>query len=212
LSLIATLLPMAIAMAEDRGSGERMADAMTRMMEAFGFTDAEDAAPMSPGIPSPQSPSGPMADVMPDWSGVMPPGAPAAATWPGRFGDPMWEFGLPKPFNRFSEAMGEWRPTPLDGLWEGRDGGLLIVRGYRFRLYQPNAGYIDGMIQQRGDRIALYNPATDSARPYDFALHRGRLVLRDAEGSIFLYRRLWMEEEGPNDPFKQSPPTADAPK
>jgi hypothetical protein len=87
-----------------------------------------------------------------------------------------------------------WTLTTLEGIWESRDGGLLIVHGARFRLYQPCAGSIDGLIQQRNQRIALYNPENDYIRPYDYAQFEGRLVLRDPEGTLFLYRRLWQDQ------------------
>ena len=92
-----------------------------------------------------------------------------------------------------------WQRTSLDGIWEDRDGGLLIVQAHRFRLYSPHGGYIDGLIQQRGDRLAMYDPERDIARPYEFAEHQGRLVMRDAAGQVYLYRRLWLDDTGWND-------------
>jgi hypothetical protein len=82
----------------------------------------------------------------------------------------------------------------LEGVWEGREGGLLIVQGHRFRLYSPHGGFVDGLIQQRDDRIALYDQGSETARPYEFAEQQGRLVLRDADGRVYLYRRLWLDE------------------
>ena len=83
----------------------------------------------------------------------------------------------------------------LDGVWEGRNGELLIVQGSRFRIYPGSAGYVDGYIQLRGDRLALYSPSDESARPFEFAESEGRLALRDAQGQLCLYRRLWLESE-----------------
>lgn len=88
--------------------------------------------------------------------------------------------------------------TALEGIWEGRDGGLLIVQGHRFRVQSAQGGYVEGLFQQRGDRIAMYDPGSDSVRPYEFAEQDGRLVLRDPAGSVYLYRRLWL---GLPDPF-----------
>ncbi|WP_328987817.1 hypothetical protein [Thiorhodovibrio winogradskyi] len=185
------------AMAEDgRGGTERMAEAMTRMMEAFGFGDSWS--------PSDSQPGQGLDDAMPDMMN------PRGVGWAAGFGDPVREFGLPGPLQQFGRALGALQPTSLDGIWEGRDGGLLIVRGSRFRLYQLNAGFIDGLIQERGQRIALYDPNTDSARPYEFALQSGRLALRDAAGKVYLYRRLWLEKDLPNDSFSQPGPATDA--
>ena len=195
LSLIAGLLLAQPAIADDGLSGERMANAMARMMEAFGFGASGDSSSANPG----QAMPGMMNPQTNGWS----------SAWTGGFGDPVREFGLPQPLQALGSKLGAWQPTALDGVWEGRGGGLLIVRNYRFRLYQPNAGYIDGLIQARGQRIALYNPATKSARPYEFALQGGRLALRDAEGRLILYRRLWLEKDLPGDPFNQQAPAAD---
>lgn len=197
LGLIASLAAIRPAMAADeRATGERMADAMTRMMDAMGLSESADA---SMGH-TPQA----MRDAMPAW--------PWGESWSGGFGDPVRAFGLPKSLQDYGGAARPWQATTLNGIWEGRNGGLLIVRGYRFRLYQPNAGYIDGLIQQRGDRIALYDPATNSAQPYEFALHRGRLAVRDAAGKLFLYRRLWLEQDAAGHGFSQESPAAAAGK
>ncbi len=177
--------------ADQRGAGEVMADAMTRMMDAMGFSPS--------GERGANSLSGVM-DSVPGQSQAQSQAQGFAKALPGHFGHPLWEFGLPEAYRSFSAEPGAWRPTPFDGIWEERAGGLLIVRGRRFRLYQPNAGYVDGLIQQRGNRVALYNPATQAARPYEFALHQSRLALRDPAGTLFLYRRLWMEQEDSADP------------
>lgn len=197
LMLAVTIAPPALA-EDGRGSGERMAEAMTRMMEAFGFGDSWN--------PSDSQPGQGLNDAMP---GMM---NPRGGSWASGFGDPVREFGLPGPLQQFGRALGALQPTRLDGIWEGRDGGLLIVRGSRFRLYQFNAGFIDGLIQERGQRIALYDPNTNSARPYEFALQSGRLALRDAAGKVYLYRRLWLENDLPNDSFSPPDPATDAQK
>jgi hypothetical protein len=93
-------------------------------------------------------------------------------------------------------GMRGFSPTTLDGVWEGRDGGLLVIQGHRFRLQSARGGHVEGLIQQRGNRLALYEPASEVARPYEFIEEQGRLILRDAEGQIYLYRRLWLEEDG----------------
>lgn len=199
--------PIAPAIAEERRStGEAMAEAMTRMMDAMGLTGEE-----SPGDALSQGMREPLSPDSPGWSVMMGRDNPMTDTLREGFGDSMRQFGMPGA-DRWLDAPGSpWRRTRLDGIWEGSNGGLLIVRGYRFRLYQPNAGYIDGLIQQRGERLAMYNPANDTAHPYEFALDRGRLVLRDAAGTLFLYRRLWLEDNPPGAPFNPSQ-AEDAPK
>lgn len=178
----ATALPSAAATAD----GVRVfAEAMARMMDAMGMLGDGGDAPMPlppaamPGVGAPMG-----MEQMP-WSGV--PGA-NPSDWSA------WMQQLPG-MVQLPNAPG-WQRTSLDGLWEGRDGGLLIVQAHRFRLYARRGDYIEGLIQQRGDRIALYDAEHDLARPYEFAQHQGRLVLRDPAGQVYLYRRLWLEEIG----------------
>lgn len=208
LLVVLSLGPLLVLAAEERQAGEVMADAMTRMMEVMGFGESD-----SPGEAVGDAMRGrmPMSPDTYGLQGMMPDGAPFGYAWPGNFGNPLWTFGFPEGFDpgdfrpenfrRFGDRApwAQWRPTTLDGVWEGRDGGLFIVQNYRFRLYKPGYGHIDGMIQQRGDRLALYNPATRTARPYEVAQFRGRLVLRDADGQLLLYRRLWLEQDAATD-------------
>lgn len=88
-----------------------------------------------------------------------------------------------------------WSGTGLQGIWEGRNGELLIVQGNRFRLYPGNAGYLDGYMQLSGDRLALYNPQDAHTQPFEYAESDGRLVLRDGAGQIYLYRRLQLDRD-----------------
>jgi hypothetical protein len=175
--LLLPLLPLCLFLAatpcgaQTEGAREAMANAMARMMEAMGFLgDGGGGA-----VPGPLSTPMQAADQARSMMEQMP-GGEALQALPGLDG---------------------WRGTSLDGVWEGRDGGLLIVEGPRFRLYAPNHAHIDGLIQQRNDRIAIYTPNDDVARPYQFAEQQGRLVLRDASGQIYLYRRLWLDQPLP---------------
>lgn len=191
------------------GTREAMADAMAKMMEAMGMLDNGPAtsAPMAP----PFGPSG--------WTpGFGSFGMPGTSPWNMPFQDPSGAMSKGgEMMNQFSQRMpipGDytgkqgfpWIPTRLDGVWEGRSGELLIVQGNRFRIYPGTAGFVDGYIQTRGDRLAMYSPADDSARPFEFAESEGRLVLRDVAGQLFLYRRLWLDET------QSGTDTASAPK
>ncbi|WP_295543460.1 hypothetical protein [uncultured Thiohalocapsa sp.] len=183
--LLALPAPQPALGADVSASARVFAEAMARMMDAMGlFGDVDVPAPGAGAMPGFGSPFG--MGQMP-MSG-MPDGMPDMGAWmqqmPGMVQLP---------------SMPGWRRTSLDGVWEGRDGGLLIVQAHRFRLYAPHGDYVEGLIQQRGDRIALYDPEHDVARPYEFAQHQGRLVLRDPSGQVYLYRRLWHDDIGYGD-------------
>ncbi len=145
-----------------------MLDAMTRMMEAMGMVNAPEPAPADPAGDH-------------NWPWLLP------------FGDPIQTFSFPKPQAQL-RLPGSKSGHVLDGLWEDREQGLLIIHGSRFRICQPRSGSIDGIIEQRDNRVILYNPNNRQARLYEFALFEGRLVLRDPEGQLLLYRRLWLDE------------------
>jgi len=162
------------------------AEAMARMMDAMGLTGDGGGGPAPPAGAFPGF--GPSFGA-PFGMGQMP--------WSGMPGSDMPNWGAwMQQIPGMVQLPQGWRRTSLDGIWEGREGGLLIVQAHRFRLYSRHGDYIDGLIQQHGDRIALYDPEHDVARPYEFAEHQGRLVLRDATGQVYLYRRLWLDDMG----------------
>lgn len=183
---------------------KRMAEAMLDMMDAMGFIDDHKPGaylPMNPAnLGVPNMPSG-MGDFSIDAFGLntlgQQPGSPMQTNPAQTLGvDQMpWSLQGIQQMPQIPGLPTGWRRTALEGIWEGREGGLLIVQAHRFRLYSPAGGYIEGLIQQRGDRVALYEPRQQLARPYEFAQHQGRLVLRDAEGQVYLYRRLWFEPD-----------------
>jgi len=172
------------------GTREMMADVMARMMEAMGLFG-------SAGVGSGMSP---MAMAGPNW-GLGPGGfgPPGGMPWGSAMPSPQSGLGqMMRPFTSgtFPGAAGfPWSGGPLEGIWEGRNGELLIVQGNRFRLYPGESGYLDGYLQVSGDRLALYNPSDAQARPFEFAEAEGRLVLRDQAGQLYLYRRLFLDPE-----------------
>jgi len=174
-----------------------MVEAMVKMMQAMGVFDPSSL----PSMPMGTVPVDPYA-----WNpGVSSFGMPGASAWSGAVQDPsaamekggdmVKQFSdgmrMPKDIGTglFPGSLG----TPLEGIWEGRGGELLIVQGNRFRIYPGNAGYIDGYFQLRGERLAMYNPKNANIRPFEYAESEGRLVLRDEAGTLYLYRRLWLE-------------------
>ncbi len=194
LALLALLAGTVPAAAEDVSAAPRaaMAEAMAKMMEAMGF--------LGPALP------GSMPSPVP---GVMPGMLPSPLTGMPGAADPktLMDQGMEKggaALQQMTESM-KMPDTPasfmpwgtssrLEGVWEGRNGELLIVQGNRFRIYPGASHYVDGYIQLQGDRLALYNPGNEHIRPFEFAESEGRLALRDPAGTLFLYRRLWLEQ------------------
>jgi hypothetical protein len=175
------------------GAADAMAEALARMMQARGMLNVPAAPSMSP-----------MAYMMPGMgsfgSGEMPWSQMPWGQVPGygAFTDPIKAFGMPGAWQQMPMGMnwpwGGAAGNALDGIWEGRDGGLFIVRGQRFRLQAAQGGHIEGLVQRSGDRLALYEPSSESVKAYEIAMQQGRMVLRDERGQTYLYRRLWLDE------------------
>lgn len=195
------------AAADDTRSA--MADAMVRMMEAMGLFGSTAGSFSG----NPQGGPNPMG--MPGWSSGMPgmpgmpgmsgmptvPGMPGAGAMPTPFSgaapmDPSKQMDqMGQMMERFSSGAPAgggvaWSAGPLEGIWEGSDDGLLIVQGERYRLYAPLSGFIEGDIRVRGERVELSNQRESFTQQFEYALDQGRLVLRDQQGQIYLYRRL----------------------
>jgi len=194
--LVSLLVYLCIActagMPVQAGTRETMADAMARMMEAMGLFEPSGVGSMPMGLPFGAY----------GWTPGLG-GMPGTSPWGMPMQDPSGTFGKgSEMMKRFSRGMTmpggsgmlPWMAAPLDGFWEGRNGELLIVQGNRFRIYPGNAGYVDGYLKLSGDRLAMYSPTDESARPFEYAESEGRLVLRDGAGQLYLYRRLWLDD------------------
>ena len=200
LSLFLLCLPG--ARADSGASRQAMADAMARMMEAMGFlgSGASTANSMArgqmPGMPSPFGMPG-LGMGMPGMpSGGMPFSGGNQMDQAGRMGSTMMD-----QFSQTVPGMGQmpnmpWSGSALEGVWEVAGGGLLIVQGGNYRLYAPDGGYVDGTLQISGNRLQMANTRAGLVLQFDYALDQGRLVMRDQNGQVYLYRRLVLKGEG----------------
>ena len=181
-----------------------MAEAMSRMMQAMGSTSNKNNG-NGPGWPMQSAGQGfPGMGMMP--YGTMMPGM---TNWNMPFQGPTQMFGMHDKMDQLGHQLpsdhrqmqNPWfkepSKSPFEGTWEGANGKLVIVPGDRFRIYAPGTTYVDGIVKIQGDRVALYNPVDQQARPFDYAMQQGRLVLRDDAGQLFLYRRLVLDTEIP---------------
>jgi hypothetical protein len=189
-----------------------MANAMSRMMEAMGLFDSAPAGQRGGGASmDPMSVMDPL--------GAAGLGSGLGMPWGGPFQDPSRSFAMGEMMRQFSRQMpgagsrggsaGGWSPpwaiSRLEGIWEGRNGELLVVQGSRFRIYSPHMQRVDGLIQIRDDRLALYNLRDERPQPFEFAESQGRLIMRDLQGQIYLYRRLRLDGGRMDAPAKAPP-------
>jgi len=198
LCLLPLLMIVSGSGAAGQGAREAMADAMAKMVEVMGLFDSAPAQRDLGGVfANPWSGQGPFgasgwdpAFGASSWGGPVP-GRSRAATMRELMRRFTWRIRPP------GESSGDWpvawKPSRLEGVWEGRDGELVIVQGGRFRIYSPELRRVDGLMRIQGNRLALYNPLDGQARPFEFAEHQGRLIMRDLAGRLYLYRRLWLD-------------------
>lgn len=192
------------------GTRDIMANAMSRMMEAMGMFDSNPAPQSGSGMPAdPMAMMGPLGAA--GW------GSGSGMPWGSPFQDPSRAFAMGEMMKQFAHKMPApggpastaggwqmpWSASQLEGIWEGRNGELLIVQGNRFRIYSPGMQRVDGLIEIRGDRLALYNPQDEHAQPFEFAESQGRMVMRDQAGQTYLYRRLRLDGGQPDTPPRE---------
>ena len=162
LLLFACLAP-ATAPAADAGSrGQVMADAMLNMMEAMGrfSRDYVDSRGRSRD------------GFSQTWEAMSPNGG--YSPWAGYPGEP-------------APALA---PTRLEGDWLSPTGERLSIRGSRFRLGASPDRRLEGVLQIRGNLLALHSPKHRQTWIYEFAEQEGRLALRSTNGQLLLYRRV----------------------
>ena len=79
---------------------------------------------------------------------------------------------------------------PLDGIWQGSTGEVLMVRNGYCRIYASRENYNDCRISVQASNALITSATSGESREYEYAVYQGRLALRDSDGNILLYRRL----------------------
>ncbi len=116
------------------------------------------------------------------WMGGMPMQSPV----PGLGGLPA-QPGFPQ-----SPGMPQFTPSlsPVDGIWLGRGGEIVLVMYGHFRIYASAEVYQDGRFEILGDRLVMYDPQSERRMVFDYYLEDGRMMLRNAAGDLLLFKQL----------------------
>lgn len=207
--LCAVLLaaPLPTAAQDANMAREAMAQVMVRMMEMMGLFGAGtfgsgSGLPIPPGM-NPMTAMNPMGSLS---------GPSGASPWDlSSMQDPSKAMGLGSEMMKQmtgatpgATSSGVFNTAPLDGVWEGSGGDMLIVQRGRYRIYAPQDQYVDGLLQLQASQVALYNSQDGHTQIFDFATQDGRLALRDSSGQVYLYRRFG--ETTPTSPLTQTTP------
>ncbi len=133
-------------------------------------------------------------------------GSPWNQTWPGMMSSMPGATAGQQMMRQMPGSNSPWYPlaaSELDGVWQGQGGDLLEIRGDRFRLAGGAGRHIEGQLRTQGNVISMRNARTEATRSYEYAVHQGRLALRDPYGQLMLYRRV---PEGSQNPSGWSDP------
>ena len=80
--------------------------------------------------------------------------------------------------------------SPLDGIWLGGGGELVLVMYGHFRIYANADIYRDGRFVVSDDRLVMYDPASERRMVFDYYLADGRMLLRSEWGEVLVFKQL----------------------
>jgi hypothetical protein len=113
-------------------------------------------------------------------------GAPLQSPVPGLGGFPA-QGGLPLNTLPYQSVPSV---SPVDGIWVGRGGEIVLVMYGHFRIYATAEIYRDGRFEIVGDRLIMYDPKSDRRMLFEYYLEDGQMMLRNEAGTILQFKQL----------------------
>jgi len=110
---------------------------------------------------------------------------PLQSPIPGMGGYPGSGLPLSSPMNLAKPPL-----SPVDGIWLGRGGEIVLVMYGHFRIYASAEVYRDGRFEILGDRLVMYDPESDRRMMFEYYLEDGRMILRNEWGDVLLFKQL----------------------
>jgi hypothetical protein len=80
--------------------------------------------------------------------------------------------------------------SEVDGIWIGQGGEIVLVMYGYFRVYADAETYRDGRYEIDQDLLHMYNLANGNSQTYQYALDSGRMIMRNRQGQILLFKQL----------------------
>ncbi|MEJ2621286.1 MAG: hypothetical protein P8163_13780 [Candidatus Thiodiazotropha sp.] len=80
--------------------------------------------------------------------------------------------------------------SEVDGIWIGQGGEIVLVMYGYFRVYADAETYRDGRYEIDQDLLRLYDLANGASQTYQYALDSGRMIMRNRQGQILLFKQL----------------------
>ena len=85
----------------------------------------------------------------------------------------------------------------LDGAWASNTNLLFAIRNGQGRIYWAKDQYRDFRLEVLPPRLRLTDAETGESQEFEVALQGDRMVLRDQEGRLALFRRLPLNRHKP---------------
>ncbi len=157
------------------GSGMALADGMLKMMGAMGM----------------------LSQTQPSWQQFQPNqwqwGNPALSSMPNPTTAAPWHFPYsPQDFiGEHNRPLSATAPQArLEGLWQGSGGERLWMSNGSFMLQADQGRKISGRMKLQPPYLLMQANQSQSPMLFEYAQHQGRLALRSADGTLYLYRRI----------------------
>ncbi|MCG8019791.1 MAG: hypothetical protein JAZ20_05180 [Candidatus Thiodiazotropha weberae] len=80
--------------------------------------------------------------------------------------------------------------SEVDGIWIGQGGEIVLVMYGYFRVYADTETYRDGRYQIDGDLLHMHDLENGMSQTYQYALDSGRMIMRNREGVLLLFKQL----------------------
>ncbi len=88
--------------------------------------------------------------------------------------------------------------SPLDGVWKGQGGKVLILAYGHFRIYANRDHYFDGQYRLGQKQLLIHDPKSNKTQSYEFAHNQGRLVLKGTNDQLLLFRKMPIQLPSPS--------------
>jgi len=197
-------LPAAVNM-DYAGNGNPFIEAMLAMMDAMGLRNNNYSQPLNtaqmmyPGMSTLPMSGMPMTGSMP-MTGMPTSGMPMNGF--NNMQQPLQSFTTMSPqMKQMTQPLQTMQgnmpgigkqagqSSQLNGVWLGQQGDTLQIQGDYFVLSSRHSGRsLSGQIQTKGQYLLLYIQSSGSKQLYQYAIDQGRMVLRDRQGNLLLYR------------------------
>jgi hypothetical protein len=102
--------------------------------------------------------------------------------------------GWPAPANATLPPFAPQSISQLDGAWASNNNLLFAIRNGLGRIYWAKDKYRDFKLEVLPPRLRMTDTKTGQSEEFDIAIQGDRMVLRDKEGRLALFRRLPLDK------------------